>query len=221
MGKIKKVAISIGSFLAYSEKQFHRFLWATIIFFVALVCYLFANEGAGLQTFLQYVLIAAILFLAYALISFIVSLCLTPYHRKLERTIEETDGNKKEFATNYVSRGYINRPVYEALKEIFSYKANHGGKNVSGIFHVAQGIGWITLEPSCADVKKYFGEDIVGSDSNYSEQKNRFTKKAMDSDEFKSISSTLTSTLDKLEKTQKAEEKHQSLKGLLIQYLSK
>lgn len=88
--------MSIGSFLAYCDKPFYRFLWAIIIFFVALVCYLFANEVAGLQIFLQYVLIAAVLFLAYALVSFIVSLCLTPYHRKLERTREEADGNKNE-----------------------------------------------------------------------------------------------------------------------------
>lgn len=213
--------MGIGSFFAYSEKQFHGFLWATIILFVAIVCYPFANDGTDLQMFLLYVLIAAALFFVYSLSNFIVSQCLTPYHRNLEQAKEETNVNKKEFATNYVSRGYINRPVYETLKEIFSYKANHGGKNVSGIFHVAQGIGWITLEPGCADVKKYFGDNIVGSDSNYSEQKNRFTKKAMDTDEFKSISSTLASTLDRLEKTQTTNEKHQSLKGLLLQYLSK
>ncbi len=141
--------MSIGSFFAYSEKQFHRFLWAAIILFVTIVCYAFANDGTGLQTFLLYVLIAANLFLVYALASFIVSLCLTSYHRKLEQAKEETDGNRNGFATNYISRGYMSRPVYEALKETFSYKANQGGKNVSGIFHVAKGIGWITLESTC------------------------------------------------------------------------
>lgn len=224
MGKIKKIAMSIGSFFTYNEKQFHRFLLAAIILFVVIVCYAFTKEATGRRTFLLYVLIASSLLLVYTLVDFIVGMGLTNYHRKLEHVEAENDRTKRWFETNYITRGFINRPVYEALKTIFSYEVNRGGKNFVQIMYVAKRMGWITREMTYQEAISCFGEDVVGKGSNYSDQTKKNNRFPIDGDEFQAVATMLNTTLEKTEKdgnSQTSKENPHSLKELLLQYLSK
>lgn len=207
-------------------KQFHLFLWTSIIFAVAIACYFVAGKETWLHTFFLYALIAAAIFCGYAFINYIVSFCLAPYTRKKEKAKAEADNAKREFSINYITKGYINRPIYDALKEVFSYDVNRGGKNFVQTIYVAKRIGWLTKEMPYQDATSYFGVEVVGKGANYSEQTTKNNKTPIDGEKFQNISAMLTTTLDKTEAAEiladkTAGKKIKGLRKMLIRYLSK
>lgn len=210
----------------HSLKQFHLFLWASIIFAVAIACYFAAGRETWLHTLFLYALIAATIFWGYTFINYIVSFCLASYIRKKEKTRAEADNAKRKFSINYIAKGYINRPIYDTLKEVFSYDVNRGGKNFVQIIYVAKRIGWMTKEMSYLDATSNFGVEVVGKGANYSEQTTKNNKSPIDDEKFRTISTMLTTTLDKTEAAEIIADKTigkktKGLKEMLISYLSK
>lgn len=219
MSKIKKIAMSIGSFFAYNEKHLYAFIWSMIFLLIVLVSYLFSNEGSWQKTILGYVIVIAAFLFVIALANYIICLCLTNYNRKLDMVRQAEEKKKNEFETIFLSKKYKNRPVFDALSVIFSYEDNEKAKRVTRIFYVAKQINMITIEPTCADAKKYFGDKVVGAGGNYSETQGNLARKPIVGDELQAIATMLTNTLEKIEE-QSIQEKPQNLVNRFKQYIS-
>lgn len=98
---------------------------------------------------------------------------------------------------------YKDRPVYDTLKEVFSHEGNQKANRVVPIFYVAKRIDMITIEPSYADVKKYFGVEVVGAGGSYSAMQAKNTKKPIAGEDFQAMSVMLTNTLEEVEAKQR------------------
>lgn len=87
---------------------------------------------------------------------------------------------KAYFIRQYVSKAYVDEPVFETYEELF--KENSGGKNVVLAFYCGAdtNMNWLISIPSYVEAVRIFGENVVGSKNNYSVQKSNLTKEEPD-----------------------------------------
>lgn len=219
MGKIKEAAMRIGSIFAYNDKPFYTFMWAIIFLFIVFMCYLFASEKSLPKTIFGYAVVIAVIIFVITLFNYIISLLLTGYNRKLDKIRQIEESKKNEFETTFCGKDYKCRPVYDAFKEIFSYDNNRKAKRVTRIFYVAKKINMITITPTCAVVRKYFGSDVVGSGGNFSDTTTHLNRKPIDDEETEAIATMLTNTLEKIEERTSIQAKPHNWANRFKQYI--